>query len=336
MSQTRSSSYKKLFSQLEESEDIFERQILDRIQIDYDRFHENDLKAFIELLPDQEETECLNCGSRDFIRYGKDRNGFHRYRCKKCNQTFSETKSSLFFASKINIKAWFEFLECLLSGTSVHAACLAAKISPVTGSVWMRKIFLTLKDYQDSICLGKEVFIDETYVHEDKSKIFYYEELGKIKKVKKQPRGISRNKICILLATDKKNSFAEIEGKGRPHRDKNYSICQKHITEGSHLIGDEDTSMTYTVECMKLKRTMYKGGTETSYKELVPIDQLCNRFKFFINKHRGFKKDLLQDYINLFIFIDNENNEENDLYKVTMKLLKMMFEYKKTSKDAGE
>ena len=81
---------------------------------------------------------------------------------------------------------------------------------------------------------------------------------------------------------------------------------------------------------------MYKGGTETSYKELVPIDQLCNRFKFFINKHRGFKKDLLQDYINLFIFIDNENNKENDLYKVTMKLLKMMFEYNKTSKDAGE
>ena len=37
-----------------------------------------------------------------------------------------------------------------------------------------------------------------------------------------------------------------------------------------------------------------------------------------------------------FIFIDNENNEENDLYKVTMKLLKMMFEYNKTSKDAGE
>ena len=145
MSQTRSSSYKKLFSQLEESEDIFERLILDRIQIDCDRFHEQDLKAFVELLPAQEVTECPNCGSYDFISYGKDRNGFHRYRCKKCNHIFSETKSSLFFASKINTKAWFEFLEGLLSGTSVHTACLAAKISPVTGSVWMKKTFLTFK-----------------------------------------------------------------------------------------------------------------------------------------------------------------------------------------------
>jgi len=46
----------------------------------------------------------------------------------------------------------------------------------------MRKIFLTLKDYQDSICLGKEVFIDETYVHEDKSKIFYMKSWARSRK----------------------------------------------------------------------------------------------------------------------------------------------------------
>ena len=71
-----------------------------------------------------------------------------------------------------------------MNDTSVRAACLVAKISPVTGSAWIKKIFFILKDYQDSICLGKEVFMDETSVHEDKSKIFYYEELGKIWKVK--------------------------------------------------------------------------------------------------------------------------------------------------------
>ena len=38
------------------------------------------------------------------------------------------------------------------------------------------------------------------------------------------------------------------------------------------------------------------------------------------------------DYINLFIFIDNEKKIEKDLYKITLKLLKMMFEYNKSSK----
>lgn len=77
---------------------------------------------------------------------------------------------------------------------------------------------------------------------------------------------------------------------------------------------------------------MYKSNTEEADKELVPIDKLCNQFKFFINKHRGFKKDVLNDYIYLFIFIENEKKHENDLYKVTTKLLKMMFLIKKTIK----
>ncbi len=78
---------------------------------------------------------------------------------------------------------------------------------------------------------------------------------------------------------------------------------------------------------MKLKREMYKSNTEEAYEKLEPIDQLCSRFKFFIDKHRGFKKEKLQDYINLFIFIDNEKNEETNLSEITIKLMKMMKKY---------
>ena len=87
---------------------------------------------------------------------------------------------------------------------------------------------------------------------------------------------------------------------------------------------------TYTAKEMNLDRTMIKSNTYEAYETLAPIDQLCNRFKFFIDKHRGFKKDILQDYINLFIFIDNEMHNENDLYLVTIKLLKLILECKKS------
>ena len=85
-----------------------------------------------------------------------------------------------------------------------------------------------------------------------RAKIEYKDEIGKIKKVRKQPRGISRNKICILIATDTKKSFALIVNHGRPQRIKNYEICKKHIMPGSLLIGDEDTSLTDTVNQMML------------------------------------------------------------------------------------
>lgn len=314
-------------SLLNVSEDDFEVQILSRILSDYDKYHTHDFVSFEKLLFEDRTLECPACHSLDVSKNGKDRNGTQRYKCRECGKNFNIAQNTLFFSSKVNIKAWYAFLECVLNGTSIKAACTTAKISMVTGSKWMNKIFQTLKDYQDSIVLDKTICIDETYVHEDSSKIEYLQEIGKIKKVRKQPRGISRNKICILIATDKKKSFAEIVGHGRPTRSMNYEICKKHIHEGSLLIGDEDTSLTYASKEMNLSRQMYKSETEEAFEKLEPIDQLCSRFKFFLDKHRGFKKDLLQDYINLFIFIENEKIQTNDLYEITIKLMKMMMKY---------
>ena len=329
MRQTKNSSYKKLFSVLEDSENFFELDILNRIQDDYIKYHTNNLNDYLELI--DKDFECPKCNSNDVIKHGKNKSGSLRYKCKSCGKTFSSLEDTLFFSSKVNIRAWLAFLECVLSGSSTQEACIVAKISVVTGAKWMKKIFKTLRDYQKDVTLGKTVYIDETYVHEDASKIYLLEEVGKIKKVRKQPRGISRNKICILMATDETQSIGQIVCHGRPQRKLVYDICKKHITNDSTLIGDIDTSLTYTSKLMELKRETYKSNTYEAYKKLEPIDQLCARFKFFIDKHRGFKKDVLQDYINLFIFIENTKNHEKDLYKITIKLFSMMFDYKKVT-----
>ena len=71
---------------------------------------------------------------------------------------------------------------------------------------------------------------------------------------------------------------------------------------------------------------MYKSNTETSYAKLETIDQFCAQLKFIIDNHCGIKKGLLQDYLTLFIFIDNEKKDDGDLFKVTIQLLKMMCE----------
>ena len=329
MSQTNKSSYRKIFLSLNNTSDSFEEEILSRIKSDYDRFHKHDFIAF-EKLFNKDNIKCPKCNSNNYIGHGLDKNGTKRYKCKDCGSTFNIAKNSLFFSSKINIEAWFVFLECLLSGSSTLEACINAKISTVTGSKWLKKIFITLKDYQKDILIGNNVYIDETYIHVDESQMYHLEETGKVKKVNKLPRGISRNMICILVATDTEKSFCEIVGTGRPSRIKNCEICSKHIIPNSHLIGDEDNSLVYAATQLNLTRTQYKSNTQEAYDNLEPVDQLCARLKFFIDKHRGFKKNVLQDYLNLFVYIDNETNKEKDLYKVTTKLLKMMFLYRKS------
>ena len=325
--------YEKMLKRLEETEDEFEKDILSRILRDYKKNHRHYLTNFEKLLDEKRNLICPKCQSSHVVKNGKDRNGTVRLKCQDCGKNFSITSRSLFFSTKVNIRAWLVFLEGIISETSIKAACTNAKISMVTGVSWMKRVFKVLRNYQDNIVLNGNIYIDETYVHVDQSKIVYKDEIGKSKKVLKQPRGISINKIGILFATNGEKCFGEIINLGRPLKSNNYKICKKHITVGSSLIGDQDYSLTYAAKQLKLKRTRYKANTQEAYDNLKPIDQLCGSFKFFIDKHRGFKKRFLQDYINLFVFLQNEKLAKAKPHETVMKILKMLISYNVTDKD---
>jgi transposase-like protein len=323
-------SYKKMRETFENSDDKIEKRVLRKILSDYEHNHKNELFDFEKMLKEEHQNVCPNCGSIHVVKDGKNRNGTARLKCSDCKKRFNPTSHSFFYSTKVNMDAWLTFIEGIVSETSIKSACTSAKISIVTGTSWMKKIFKVLDNYQDSIVLEGDIYIDETYVHEDSSKIYYKEEIDEETKIRKQPRGISRNKIGILLATNGKRSFAKIIGHGRPARLKNYEICLTHIKRGSLIIGDEDKSLTYAAKKLDLNRTTFKANTQEAYDNLKPIDELCKYFKFFIDKHRGFKKEALQDYINLFIFLHNEKINDAEPYKIAEKLLKMLFAYQKT------
>lgn len=99
MRQTKNSSYKKLFSVLEDSENFFEVDILNRIQDDYIKYHTNNLNDYLELI--DKDFECPKCNSNDVIKHGKNKSGSLRYKCKSCGKTFSSLEDTLFFLVKL-------------------------------------------------------------------------------------------------------------------------------------------------------------------------------------------------------------------------------------------
>lgn len=332
MSQTMPSSYKRLFKRLKEAKDPVERSLLERIKNEYNDAHRNDFSGLAEMLSPSVEARCPACGSIDFKRNGKAASGAQRYLCKRCGKTFNAATSTPFFGTKVNVSAWMSFLECIIGGSSVKVACIASKISLPTGSRWMSKIFDAIADYQSEIVLGGKVWADETYVDVNSSERAEDENIGKIRKVRMKLRGISRNKICVLVGTDGRRSFLEVCGTGRPRKAKNLEISTSHIRPGSELIGDIDTSMQLAADALGLRRVMYKSNTYEAYENLEPVDLVCDRFKLFIRKHRGFDKSNLQDWCNLFAFIDNEKHADPDIFSVSKRLLRMIFQTKRKRK----
>lgn len=88
---------------------------------------------------------------------------------------------------------------------------------------------------------------------------------------------------------------------GRPERMNNYEIHKKHIMPGILLLDEENISLTYTTTQMGLIGEAYKSNSEEAYEHLEPIYLLYNRYESFLEKNKGFKKYILQDYINMFM-----------------------------------
>lgn len=324
MSQTNPSSYRALFKRAEETGDAIERDVLLRIREEYDRNHKTDFAKLESYAASVVGIRCPGCGGENFKKNGRERSGAQRYECRRCGRAFNAVANTPLFASKVNISAWMSFLECLLSGSTVKTACVAAKVTAPTGSSWMGKIFGAIEGYQSPISLGGDVWIDETYVDVNSAERIPGE--GRVGGAgrRKKLRGLSRNKICILAATDGGKGFAVRIGNGKPSGAKAKEACLAHIKPGALLIGDFDSALDSAAKELGCRRRQYKAGTPEAHEALRPIDEMHDRFKLFIKKHRGFDKERIQDWTNLFVFIDNETRDKTDLYKVTETLLKMV------------
>lgn len=113
---------------------------------------------------------------------------------------------------------------------------------------------------------------------------------------------------------------------GRPQRMKNCEVCKKHIMFGSLLIGDEDTALTYNAFQKDLGREMYKSNTEETYEHLKPVDQLCRRYKFFLESMKGSRRNFFKTSP-IYLYSWKRKKKTEELFEKTIKLMKMMIDY---------
>ena len=152
---------------------------------------------------------CPKCGSNNYCLDGKTNANHNRYLCLDCNSTYTLLSNSIFNSSKISFHKLMNYIN-LISFNVPHE--LIAEILDIglnTTDLWRKKIFETVNGYQEHLKLYNQIFIDETYIED-------YEVLA-IKDTGKHLRGLSRSKICIVVAIDSyKNIVAIVSGHGKP------------------------------------------------------------------------------------------------------------------------
>jgi transposase-like protein len=250
-------------------------------------------------------TKCPYCGAFDFKKSGHTQSGVQRYMCV-CGKTFLPTTGTIFDEHRISIREWIDYCLNLFHHVSITADSWNNKNAFKTSRYWLQKIFMTLENIQDNIVLSGKVYLDETF-YSVRSEDVVRKEDGNL------PSGLSVNKICIGVATDKKNSVMFVEGKGKQSQKKTLETFRKHIESGSQLFHDDDNSHCRLVEELSLVSTVYPSKTLTGLPDnenpLNPVNRVHAILKNFLNSHSGFKRDDMQNYLNLFAFVTNSPTE---------------------------
>lgn len=268
---------------------------------------------------------CPYCGSENFIRKGYDSNGIIRYRCS-CKRTFKPTTGTIFDSRKIPVSEWIEYCLNIFRYISLNADSWNNRNAISTSKYWLEKLFLTLENTQNNIVLSGTVWLDETYyalmmrdrVRDDEGKLL---------------RGLSRNQICIGVATDKTHTICFAEGFGKPSQKRSYETFKEHIVPGSTLIHDKEKTHKKLVDKLDLKSISYSSAElkrlADSENPLDSVNRIHSLLKMFLNAHSSFSRDDLQNYLNLYSFVINPPVDH--LEKVE-KIINLVFENPKSLK----
>ena len=278
-----------------------------------------------ELINSFQPNKCPFCETTDFIKIGFDANGIRRYKCK-CGKTFKPTTGTIFDSRRIPICEWIEYCLNIFRYVSLNADSWNNRNAMSTSKYWLEKLFLTLENSQNALVLSDTVWLDETN----------YSLMMRDRQVDEKGnylRGLSRNQICIGVATDKKHTVCFVEGFGKPSQKSSYETFKGHIAEGSTLIHDKEKTHKKLVEKLNLKSVSYSSselkGLADSENPLNPVNRIHCLLKMFLNAHSGFSRDDLQSYLNLYSFVINPPYDH--LEKVE-EIIKMVFENPKSLK----
>ena len=162
------------------------------------------------------------------------------------------------------------------------------------GKYWISKAFAVLSNCQKDVVLSGKVYLDETY----------FPVMPK-NQAKKQDgkcyRGLSRNRICVVAATEGSNVSLAVCGKAKPSRARILKAFEGHISSGSVLVHDEEDSHKALAKAFGLGEDLHTTKETRSLLDRdnprETINAAHQSLKRFMVQHPAYGRDGLQDWL---------------------------------------
>ncbi|MDP4090201.1 MAG: IS1595 family transposase [Bacillota bacterium] len=247
---------------------------------------------------------CPDCGSSSIVKFGRNRLGKQRHKCKNCKRSFVLPSKSPLRCSKKTVQQWLLYMECMAKGMSIRKSAVVVGINIKTSFYWRHKILNALKsEMKDN--LSGVVEIDETGLPESfkgnrsKDANFHMGRPPRKRGVKlSETYTVRRVRVICCLDRDA-GIFSQVIGRERPGIRQLISLFKDRIKTGSTICTNNNTA--YNTTAKELDLNLYKLAFSSQVIEETYHNQKAKTFgrelKRFLVGFNGVATKYLNNYI---------------------------------------
>lgn len=256
---------------------------------------------------------CPHCKSSDIYGHGVYK-GRKRYMCKSCKKTFNDfTGTAISCIKKTN--EFQQYMELIVENYSIRKASSKIGVNVKTIFDWRHKLLSSLSSMNGQKFSGIVECDDKQVDINNKGDRNLNREPYKRPSDRETKRGVSNDKISIMVATDRKGSpTMQVAKIGRVDAESIEKTIGNLISSKNVLCSDAHPSIIAWAKGKHLKHHTFVASRQhvkNKCYHVQHVNSIDNLYERWIKQFYGVSTKYLNQYLNWFIFLEKVKKSDN-------------------------
>ena len=257
-------------------------------------------------LNQEQKVLCPHCHTDDIYGHGVYK-GRKRYKCKECKKTFNDFTGTAISGIK-KVEKFQEYLELTIESLTIRKAAKKLGVNMKTIFDWRHKLLSSIATMNGVSFSGIVECDDKQLDVNEKGRRNLDRDAYKRSSDRKVKRGVSNDKISIMVATDRKgNPTMRIAKMGRVDAESIEKTIGNLISKNNVLCSDSHPSIISWAENKELEHHTFiasKQHVKNKCYHVQHVNSLDNLYERWIKPFYGVATKYLPQYLNWFVFLE--------------------------------
>lgn len=266
-------------------------------------------------LNQEQKVLCPHCQNGDIYGHGVYK-GRKRYKCKQCKKTFNDFTGTAISGIK-KVEKFQEYLELTIESLTIRKAAKKLGVNVKTIFDWRHKLLSSIATMNGMSFSGIVECDDKQLDVNEKGSRNIDREAYKRPSDRKTKRGVSNDKVSVMVATDRKgNPTMRVAKMGRVDVESIEKTIGNLISKNNVLCSDSHPSIISWAENKDLEHHTFvasKQHVKNKCYHVQHVNSLDNLYERWIKPFYGVATKYLPQYLNWFVFLEKTKKSANPM-----------------------